>query len=71
MQSGFYSWANQWMLTSDGSAIKAYGTPVIIYGAYPFGSRRPWYSLVEDPASNNQQVDSLSAVLIATFIPDH
>lgn len=42
-----YSWADQWILESD--AVIAQGTPVIVFGAYPFGSRRPWLHQLEDP----------------------
>ncbi len=46
----FYSWANQWKLdTAD--RILARGTPVIIFGAYPFGKKKPWLSLPQQPTS--------------------
>ena len=40
----FYDWAEQWILIDDHN-IAAYGTPVIIFGAYPFGKRKPWLLL--------------------------
>jgi hypothetical protein len=43
----FYHWADQWMLEGE-SKIVIYGTPVIIYGAYPFGKSRPWLHLTKD-----------------------
>src|SRR4030095_608217 len=64
----FYNWANQWILSKDESHIVAYGTPVIIYGKYPYGHPRPWYSLTEDPKSNDQQPDSLSS-MIKNYLP--
>lgn len=36
-----YNWADQWKLASS-TEIAAYGTPVIVFGAYPFGQRKPW-----------------------------
>jgi hypothetical protein len=42
-----YDWADQWKL-KDGQLV-ANGTPVIVFGEYPFGSRRPWLNLLEDP----------------------
>lgn len=38
-----YHWADQWIL--DQSKISIYGTPVIIFGSYPFGQRKPWFLL--------------------------
>ena len=37
----FYNWAEQWILSGN-TAIVAYGTPVVIYGDYPFVKRIPW-----------------------------
>ncbi|MFV0604943.1 MAG: L,D-transpeptidase [Niabella sp.] len=42
-----YSWANQWMLKDD--QIIAYGTPVIVFGEYPFGQTKPWNLLASHP----------------------
>lgn len=36
-----YYWAEQWIL-KDRFTIAAYGTPVLIFGNYAFGKRRPW-----------------------------
>ncbi len=41
-----YSWAEQWKLKGDN--IITYGTPVIVFGSYPFGSSRPWLALAKD-----------------------
>jgi len=37
----FYYWADQWLLASNQS-VAAYGTPLIVYGDYPFQGRKPW-----------------------------
>ena len=42
-----YAWADQWKLNKAGN-IAAYGTPVIVFGSYPFGSSRPWLALAAD-----------------------
>lgn len=44
----FYYWAEQWILESD-FKISAYGTPIIIFGEYSFGKRKPWLYLNDDP----------------------
>lgn len=41
-----YSWANQWVLKNG--KIEIPGTPVIIFGVYPFGKTKPWKTLVTD-----------------------
>lgn len=47
-----YTWAQQWIL-KDNNTILAKGTPVVVFGAYPFGSRRPWRNMLEDPKAND------------------
>lgn len=42
-----YSWAEQWKLSAS-QQLLAKGTPVIIYGEYPFGKPRPWFVLAQD-----------------------
>jgi hypothetical protein len=37
-----YNWVDQWILTEDGNTRLAAGTPVIIFGQYPFGKTAPW-----------------------------
>ncbi len=45
-----YSWAEQWKLGSNNQLL-AKGTPVIVYGEYPFGHPRPWFALAADSKS--------------------
>lgn len=47
-----YGWADQWIL-KDNATLLANGTPVIVFGAYPWGERRPWKNLLENPEANN------------------
>jgi hypothetical protein len=42
-----YEWADQWVLRGTDNVL-AQGTPVIVFGAYPFGKRKPWMALAED-----------------------
>lgn len=44
-----YGWVEQWRLTADSTAVLRPGTPVVIYGKYAYGRRRPWRRLPEDP----------------------
>ncbi len=44
-----YDWADQWIL-SNADSIRTKGTPVIVFGVYPFGLPKPWMQLVSNPA---------------------
>lgn len=63
-----YYWANQWILTNDGENIRAYGTPVIIYGKYNFRSAPPWKYLPENPDTLKIDPTELSGY-IKNYIP--
>lgn len=43
-----YKWADEWIL-KDSENVRVKGTPVIVFGSYPFGASKPWYELVKDP----------------------
>ena len=45
-----YTWADEWVLQDDEN-VKVKGTPVIVFGAYPFRQPKPWYQLVSSPNS--------------------
>lgn len=47
-----YYWADQWMLNEEHKII-AFGTPVVIFGDYPFDGRKPWWNLSENPKALN------------------
>jgi hypothetical protein len=61
-----YYKAQQWKLSENGRVILAYGTPVFIFGNYPFGKARPWYMLVNDSTALDIKEDSLT-MIIAPF----
>lgn len=56
-----YDWADQWILSKG--ELAAQGTPVIIFGSYPFGKGKPWWKLVENPAALNIPADTMNAVI--------
>jgi hypothetical protein len=58
-----YYWANQWILTKDGENIRAYGTPVIIYGKYNFYTTPPWKYLPENPDTLKIDTTELSGYI--------
>lgn len=57
-----YHWADQWILKNN-HEILAYGTPVIIFGSYPFDNEKPWYQLVENPDALIIPTDSLNTIV--------
>ncbi len=63
-----YYWADQWILTKDGEKIKAYGTPVIIYGKYDYHSPSPWKLLYEKSDADKIKDDELT-VVIKKYLP--
>ena len=63
-----YEWADQWTIKGTDN-ILAQGTPVVVFGAYPFGNSRPWLSL-----GKNQNVLDISVEQLENttnfFLPD-
>lgn len=56
-----YDWADMWIVRNK--ALAAQGTPVLIFGQYPFGKPKPWWGLVQNPSALNISVDTLNALL--------
>ncbi len=56
-----YNWADQWKLQNN--QLVAKGTPVIIYGEYPFGAPRPWYALTQNPKALDISPQDLEAIV--------
>ena len=61
-----YNWADQWILNKGGATVKANGTPVIVFGDYHWGGKKPWKNLDVDAKSNNISVEEMNAI----FEPD-
>ncbi|MES2776231.1 MAG: L,D-transpeptidase [Bacteroidota bacterium] len=47
-----YEWADEWELKGTDSVV-AKGTPVVVFGSYPFGGPKPWFQL----SSNSKALD--------------
>lgn len=58
-----YYWADQWILTGDGGTVKAYGTPVIVYGKYNYHSPSPWSLLYKNADADKLKADDLKVVI--------
>lgn len=58
-----YGWADQWVLNKGGATLKANGTPVIVFGDYKWGGKKPWKNLIQDPKSDNISVEELNDII--------
>ncbi|WP_419868411.1 L,D-transpeptidase [Chryseobacterium sp. CT-SW4] len=58
-----YSYADTWILNPGGATLKANGTPVVIFGDYPWGKRKPWRKLLNDPNANNISVEEMTQLM--------
>ncbi len=58
-----YSYADTWILNPGGTTLKANGTPVVIFGEYPWGGRKPWRKLLNDPNANNISVEEMTQLI--------
>lgn len=58
-----YQWADQWALNKGGATTKAKGTPVIVFGDYKWGGKKPWKNLIQDSEANNISVEELTEII--------
>ncbi|MEX1188407.1 MAG: L,D-transpeptidase [Bacteroidia bacterium] len=58
-----YYFAEQWKLDEKGWKILVEGTPVIIFGEYPFGKQRPWFEAAISQSGELLSADTLSDVI--------
>jgi hypothetical protein len=61
-----YNWADQWILKDDENVLIK-GTPVIVFGAYPFGKSKPWLQLVQNPKALNISADEIEQATKSYF----
>ncbi|MEJ8844588.1 L,D-transpeptidase [Lacibacter sp. H375] len=63
-----YEWADQWILNKK-EELLAKGTPVIVFGNYPFDGTKPWLQLISDPRALDVRDETIQQVT-APFIND-
>ena len=63
-----YSWADQWTIKGTDN-ILAQGTPVVVFGSYPFGNSRPWFALSQNTNALNISAPDLETVT-TPYLPD-
>lgn len=67
-----YGWADQWVLIDDEN-VKFKGTPVIVFGSYPFGSPKPWLQLVKDPKAltiSESEIEEITKPHLETILKE-
>ena len=63
-----YQWADQWKIEGTDN-ILAHGTPVVVFGSYPFGSSKPWLALAQNPNALNITEADLEKTA-SQYLPD-
>lgn len=58
-----YNWADQWVLNEGGATVKINGTPVIVFGDYNWGGKKPWKMLAENPDATDISEDEIHSVI--------
>ena len=67
-----YGWADQWVLADDEN-VKFKGTPVIVFGSYPFGEPKPWLQLVKNPKAltiSATEIEKVTITYLATILKE-
>jgi lipoprotein-anchoring transpeptidase ErfK/SrfK len=67
-----YEWADQWVL-ADEENVKFKGTPVIVFGSYPFDAPKPWLQLVENPNAltiSADEIEKITNPFLATILTE-
>ena len=56
-----YNFGEQWVLNKGGATVRANGTPVIVFGEYGWGKKKPWKYLNENPSAAAYSVEQMNA----------
>lgn len=63
-----YEWADQWEIKGTDN-ILANGTPVVVFGSYPFDSSKPWLALAQNPDALTISESNLETTA-SQYLPD-
>lgn len=63
-----YDWAEEWILKDEETEL-AKGTPVIVFGEYPFDERKPWLNLLESPTALQLHEEEIETT-VAPFLEE-
>ena len=56
-----YAFGEQWVLNKGGATVRANGTPVIVFGEYGWGKKKPWKHLNENPEAAMYTIEQMNA----------
>lgn len=59
-----YDWVDEWVLLDEENVLSK-GTPVIVFGTYPYGKRKPWMALI----NNHHSLDISEEILSKEVSP--
>lgn len=58
-----YEWAEPWIPSGDPAVPKAFGTPVVVFGAYDYELPAPWDHVLEQPEAARVSVEEAASAL--------
>lgn len=58
-----YRWVDTWILSKGGATVSASGTPVIVFGDYRWGGKKPWKELIQNPNADQISADTLKSII--------
>ena len=58
-----YSYADMWILNEGGGTVRANGIPVIVFGDYAWGKRKPWKILDKNPKNTDISEEQLTEII--------
>ena len=58
-----YNYADTWILNKGGATVRANGTPVIVFGDYAWGQKKPWKSLSENAKATDISVQQMNEII--------
>ena len=58
-----FGYADQWILNKGGATVRANGTPVIVFGDYAWGKKKPWKNLSKNAKDNDISESQLNDIV--------
>jgi len=63
-----YGWVNEWRVARNRQTITRKGTPVVVFGEFAYGQRRPWLRLVQEPDATRLAAQELDETVADYFL---
>ena len=62
-----YGWVDSWRVANNRKTITRKGTPVVVFGEFAYGQRRPWMRLVQEPGATRLAPQELDETIADYF----